>query len=183
MAREFPEIIPPGHVDEVAAPTAAEGGAAAAAAAGSDGVEGDRGQGGAGGAVEIPGADMTGPDSAAHVLLEVGCGVGNAVFPMLEDYPGLFVYCCDFSPRAVGLVQANEDYDTARCKAFQCDLTSDDLTANVPPGSIDCVTMLFMLSAISPEKFAASIANVAKVLKPGGGLCCSGITDCTTMRW
>lgn len=90
------------------------------------------------------------------------------MFPLLEDYPSLFVYCCDFSPRAVGLVQANEDYDTARCKAFQNDLTQDDLSTNVPPASVDCVTMLFMLSAISPENFAASVANVAKVLKPGG---------------
>ena len=135
VPREFPEIVPPGHVEEDGAGPAADAVA------------------------------TTGPDTAAKVLLEVGCGVGNTVFPLLDDYGGLFVYCCDFSPRAVGLVQANEDYDTARCKAFQNDLTSDDLTANVPAGTVDCVTMLFMLSAISPEKFAASVANVAKVLK------------------
>lgn len=32
-------------------------------------------------------------------ILEVGCGVGNTVFPLLETNtsPGLKVWCCDFS--------------------------------------------------------------------------------------
>lgn len=42
-------------------------------------------------------------------LLEAGCGVGNAFFPLLEEYPNLFVYACDFSPRAVQFVKARID--------------------------------------------------------------------------
>lgn len=41
----------------------------------------------------------------AAVLLEIGCGVGNAVFPLLEANPALFVHACDLSPRAVGFVK------------------------------------------------------------------------------
>lgn len=39
------------------------------------------------------------------VLLEAGCGVGNCIFPLLEDELNIFVYACDFSPRAVEFVQ------------------------------------------------------------------------------
>lgn len=40
------------------------------------------------------------------VLLEVGCGVGNFVYPLIED--GLKfkqIFACDFSPRAVDLMK------------------------------------------------------------------------------
>lgn len=45
---------------------------------------------------------------ADGVLLEVGCGVGNLFYPLLED--GLKikrVYACDISPRAVDLVKVS----------------------------------------------------------------------------
>jgi methyltransferase-like protein 6 len=41
----------------------------------------------------------------APVLLEVGCGVGNFVFPILKEVPRLSVYACDFSTRAVDFVK------------------------------------------------------------------------------
>ncbi len=41
------------------------------------------------------------------VLLETGCGVGNTVFPLLEENPHLFVYACDFSPRAIEFVKVH----------------------------------------------------------------------------
>ncbi|XP_044148914.1 tRNA N(3)-methylcytidine methyltransferase METTL6 isoform X2 [Bufo gargarizans] len=39
------------------------------------------------------------------VMLEAGCGVGNCLFPLLEEDPHLFVYACDFSPRAIQFVK------------------------------------------------------------------------------
>ena len=41
-------------------------------------------------------------------MLEVGCGVGNAIFPMLEEDRTLYVHCCDFSARAVDFVKGHE---------------------------------------------------------------------------
>lgn len=44
-------------------------------------------------------------ESQRLVLLEAGCGVGNCIFPLLEDGLDVFVYACDFSPRAVEFVK------------------------------------------------------------------------------
>ncbi|XP_028985294.1 tRNA N(3)-methylcytidine methyltransferase METTL6 [Betta splendens] len=102
------------------------------------------------------------------VLLEAGCGVGNCIFPLLEDDRSIFVYACDFSPRAVDFVKQNPLCCPERCCAFQCDLTKDDLRENVPEGSVDVVTLIFVLSAIHPDKMKLAVQNISRVLKPGG---------------
>lgn len=38
-------------------------------------------------------------------ILEAGCGVGNCLFPLLEEDVNIFAYACDFSPRAVEYVK------------------------------------------------------------------------------
>lgn len=43
--------------------------------------------------------------SKEPILLEVGCGCGNFIFPMLEEIPQLRVLACDFSPRAIEFVK------------------------------------------------------------------------------
>lgn len=97
--------------------------------------------------------------SDAPVLLEVGCGVGNTVYPLLEKNAALRVHCCDFSKRAVDLVQAHPDYAEERVNAFVYDLvgkrTSDALAQHLarrawPP--ITTLSLIFVLSAIPPHE-------------------------------
>ncbi|XP_073130985.1 uncharacterized protein [Henckelia pumila] len=107
-------------------------------------------------------------EEGRRVILEVGCGAGNTVFPLLAAYPDTFVYACDFSPRAVDLVKRHRDFTEARVNAFVCDLTIDDLCQHISPSSIDIVTMIFVLSAVSPEKMSLVVQNIKKVLKPNG---------------
>nr|XP_033785938.1 tRNA N(3)-methylcytidine methyltransferase METTL6 isoform X4 [Geotrypetes seraphini] len=38
-------------------------------------------------------------------ILEAGCGVGNCLFPLLEEDTNIFAYACDFSPRAIEFVK------------------------------------------------------------------------------
>ncbi|XP_035252850.1 tRNA N(3)-methylcytidine methyltransferase METTL2 [Anguilla anguilla] len=110
--------------------------------------------------------------SSSYRILEVGCGVGNTVFPILKtnNDPGLFVYCCDFSSTAVDLVKSNAEYDPARCFAFVHDLSEETAPFPVPPGSLDVIVLIFVLSALHPDKMQASIRRLAELLKPGGVL-------------
>ncbi|KOB66186.1 Uncharacterized protein OBRU01_21493 [Operophtera brumata] len=104
-------------------------------------------------------------------FLELGCGVGNMVFPLVQEgFSNFYFYACDFSPRAVEFVKANKLYDESRMKAFCADLTSDDLFENVAEGSVDMASLIFVLSAIHPTSWA-QVANVAfRALRPGGVL-------------
>ncbi|XP_070432119.1 tRNA N(3)-cytidine methyltransferase METTL6 isoform X1 [Equus przewalskii] len=95
-------------------------------------------------------------------MLEAGCGVGNCLFPLLEEDPNIFAYACDFSPRAVEYVKQNPLYDAERCKVFQCDLTKDDLLEHVPPESVDVVMLIFVLSAVHPDKMHLVLQNIYK---------------------
>ncbi|KAL8176022.1 UNVERIFIED_CONTAM: Methyltransferase-like protein 2 [Gekko kuhli] len=108
--------------------------------------------------------------SASYRILEVGCGAGNTVFPILQtnNDPSLFVYCCDFSSRAVDLVKAHPEYDVSRCFAFVHDLCDTRVPFPVPDESLDVVVLIFVLSALLPEKTQSVIHRLSRLLKPGG---------------
>ena len=107
-----------------------------------------------------------------RVLLEVGCGVGNFVFPLLEEEEeeSLFIFCCDFSARGVQFVKENKLYDENRIRAFQCDITTPQLIDELGENSVDIVSCVFVLSAIHPEKHSIVLKNIRSVLRPGGCL-------------
>ena len=105
------------------------------------------------------------------VVLEVGCGVGNTVFPLLRANPLLRVLATDFSSAAISLVKSNPEYEAAgdRCRAFVCDVSREALTpSHVEAGTVNFVTMVFMLSAVHPSMMAQTLSNVHACLAPGG---------------
>ncbi|XP_067632893.1 tRNA N(3)-methylcytidine methyltransferase METTL6 [Eurosta solidaginis] len=107
-------------------------------------------------------------------LLEIGCGVGNLIFPLIEEQrknvngSSWFYYACDFSKRAIDFVRTNPLYDEQIVRAFQCDITTKEIYRNITKCSLDIVTMIFVLSAIHPDKFSHVVENIYHLLKPGG---------------
>lgn len=94
-------------------------------------------------------------DEKSSCMLEVGCGVGNSVFPILSHCSGtnVHVYCCDFSPNAIKILKENSEYNEEHCTAFVCDITNDDWNPPFALESLDVILLVFVLSAVQPEKY------------------------------
>lgn len=86
---------------------------------------------------------------------------------------------------AVNYVKTHEEYRDDRCKAFVCDITSDQLHLSVPRKSIDICSAMFVLSAIPPEKLDAAVLNIKQILKLGGIVILRdyGQYDCAQLRF
>ncbi|PVG01906.1 S-adenosyl-L-methionine-dependent methyltransferase [Serendipita vermifera] len=109
-------------------------------------------------------------------IVEVGCGTGSTTFPLLSinENPDLEIFACDYSSKAIQVVQSNPIYSSppkGRVHASVWDLsTSEGLPEGVEEGSVDIVVMIFVLSALHPTEWAQAVANIYKMLKPGGML-------------
>lgn len=114
-------------------------------------------------------------------------GAGNTIFPLLDtnQNPDLSIIACDFSPRAVKLVQVREisgfhgsqfyprlfqqshslysSPPAGRISAAVWDITSACLPPNVAPSSVDFILMIFVLSALHPNEWRQAIANLYTV--------------------
>lgn len=157
------------------------------------------------------------------IMIEAGCGVGNAIFPLLETFPLLKGRGFDFAKNAVQV--ANERVQNTnlgeRAHFFVYDLTKDPTklafieemknkinqnneiiqenlektnennvnnksnplrirknTLPIHNASVseflelkdqgDFVTVIFVLSALSPDDFKQAIDNIKFITKPGG---------------
>ncbi|XP_019266066.1 PREDICTED: uncharacterized methyltransferase C3H7.11-like isoform X2 [Nicotiana attenuata] len=100
--------------------------------------------------------------SHGKVVLEVGCGAGNTIFPLIGTFPNLYVHACDFSPQAITLVKSHANFSAEKMNVFVCDAAKDDLCINIMPSTVDVVTLIFTLSAVSPGKMASILENCKK---------------------
>ncbi|KAI9636203.1 S-adenosylmethionine-dependent methyltransferase [Dioszegia hungarica] len=127
-------------------------------------------------------------DAGQKTILEVGCGAGNTVYPLLmhNENPDLVLWATDYSAQAVGVVKSNPMYPRAEhgkgiLNAAVWDITAkpspnamDGVDHTIPegvhPGSVDIITAIFVLSALHPKEWVQAIHNMFTALKPGGML-------------
>ena len=63
------------------------------------------------------------------------------------------------------LVKEHPAFSEEKVNAFQCDLTVDHLDAHVPKCSVDIATLVFVLSAVHPDKMLTVLQNIIQVQK------------------
>lgn len=137
-------------------------------------------------------------DAGPKLVVEIGCGAGNTVFPLLakNENPDLVVHACDYAQSAVELVKANEmypvpahgkgilhssvwDVTTPPVQNDKVSATDEStetregsnttsLPEGVEPGTVDIAVMIFVMSALHPLEWQRAIANAYKMLKPNG---------------
>lgn len=56
----------------------------------------------------------------------MGCGVGNALFPIKEKLPHLKLYGFDFAKTAIDLIRKSDKYDDSM-QVEVCDLVHDEI--------------------------------------------------------
>jgi hypothetical protein len=113
-----------------------------------------------------PAADST--DGCYH-LLEVGCGVGNAVLPLLDVNPHIRIHAIDFASSAIQILRSHpactaspvstsssssSSSSQTRLMADVCNVVTDPLPSHVldpAVGGMDAVLCMFVLSAIGPQ--------------------------------
>eukprot|EP01134_Creolimax_fragrantissima_P003370 CFRG3370T1 len=100
-------------------------------------------------------------------IVEVGCGVGNLFFPLMEQYPNLIIYGFDLSANAINIIKQHPLYKEETVTAFTCDATQTPLTVKIPANSVDMASMMYVLSAVHPNNMKKVIMNVVSILKPG----------------
>ncbi|XRB18055.1 tRNA N(3)-methylcytidine methyltransferase METTL6 [Pseudoscourfieldia marina] len=113
-------------------------------------------------------------------LVEMGCGTGATVYPVLEARNAAcatstaVVHACDYAPTAVKVLKKHAAYEEANINAFVCNVAKEDIVACGAPRlaeeSADVATMIFALSAMSPDTFAHALEQARRVLKVGGTL-------------
>lgn len=118
-------------------------------------------------------------DAGRKYLLEIGCGCGDFILPLLNsevcasESPNLFIYCCDISDEAIDILKSKSIYvenSPHKVKAFSADITGDSelILAQLDGHQVDIVSLIFVLSAIEPSKLKVTIENVYRLLRPGG---------------
>ena len=112
------------------------------------------------------------PATQSFRVLEAGCGVGNGLFPLLRHHlasiDNSHLFGCDFSPTAIDLIQRHPLYNPDRCTVFVHDITQPIIHSAIPPNSLDCILLIFVLSALPPAHHARTLTHLASLLRPGG---------------
>jgi len=112
-------------------------------------------------------------------LVELGCGVGNACLPLLEEDQSQWktIHAMDISSEAIDLLHKDRRFIHCNQSTFESGRSIFghvcDISKFFPPpciGVADVTTLIFCISALDPDDMPKAARHVASSLKPGGVL-------------
>lgn len=100
-------------------------------------------------------------------VLDIGCGTGSLMLPILERFPESEVYGIDFDETLLLLAEKRLAEFNGRAHLIQADLRDQSWTKLVP-APIDAAVSATALHWLSREQLARFYDQLAKILRPGG---------------
>ena len=115
-------------------------------------------------------------------VLDIGCGTGSLMLPILQEFPAAEVWGVDFDAMLLALAQRRLAKFGGRAKLVQADLRKKSWT-DIVGGPFDAIVSATALHWFSPAQLGRLYKQFAGILKPGGiflnadhaGSCCKGI--------
>ena len=104
-------------------------------------------------------------------ILEIGCGYGCTLIPIVNTHPGISYVATDFSRNALSILEKNiaarlpVEHPKDKIRTEVLDIVRGPLVANQLPSRAIAV---FALSAINPVHHESAVRNIYDSLEPGG---------------
>ncbi len=132
---------------------------------------------------------ITDTQKAVSRVLDIGCGTGSLMLPILEEFPEAEVYGIDFDPTLLALAEKRLAQFGKRVHLIQTDLRDESWLKHVP-NPMGAAVSSTALHWLSPEQLAQVYGQLGQILRPGGiflnadhvGSGCSSIQEAWQQR-
>ncbi|KAG1674474.1 hypothetical protein FOA52_003079 [Chlamydomonas sp. UWO 241] len=116
---------------------------------------------------------VDGERAPLHVI-EIGCGCGSSILPVLANNPDVWATLTDVSStcieqlRGAGAAMGLPQHQLDALSSFVCDSSLPSEAHRFEGVRADAALIMFTLSAVDPPGQASMLANAAAALRPGG---------------
>jgi len=104
---------------------------------------------------------------AVSRVLDIGCGTGSLMLPILEEFPEAEVYGIDFDPTLLALAEKRLAQFGKRVHLIQTDLRDESWLKSVP-APIDAAVSATALHWLNPQQLGEFYSQLRQLLRLGG---------------
>ena len=100
------------------------------------------------------------------VFLDIGCGVGNSFYPLLQKKPTMVVKGFDISSKAIEMAKTHQLYNPESISLCTLDIVKEDIPKDYSQAHY--AILMFVLSAIKPVEHEKVLRKIFDSLSSGG---------------